>query len=457
MKFLLLWLAAALLDSGLCELALPPPLNPTVTSVNFKHELRWTEAPGSPSGLRYHFKVRSSEKRAKVNSTTNLRAEVILEEPTATYTPYVRSSFKRAKSPWSKGKNFTPYLNTNITAPNVTLAGCGKCIQVNITLPKAHRKSGIKDISKIYKRLLYKVSWRQKQEESVESIETENQTVVIPHLFQGTEYCVQVLPMYLDLNTFEPSPWECVFTGTVQPSQVFAIVGSVAAAIIVILSVLVLLFFGLQYTGIICKVKEVLPHTLSASSQLRCPLRPEKTVPETLLILPESGRQQHSPSDQEEEELETNELDQMENQEEGLYMDRGADLSSDSSSKCSRITSSFLSAAPVMNQPGSQNIIEIQPEEQTQVVKNQDWIKTDSKDCVEIEEWHKELEMFGSVNLFSVTTTALNLQPDQEPDDVQPLQRTPEPSDIVIVDQQQLVLEDDSEDQDSQMNYYMRH
>lgn len=456
MKLLLLCLAGVLLDRGLLELSLPAPLNLAVSSVNFKHELRWTEAPGSPPGLKYHVNVSCSEKKPKVVTTKKLWAEVRLKKPTVIYTLRVRSSFNESKSPWSKGKTFTPYLQTNITAPNVTLSGCGKCIQMNITLPKAYRKSGIMDIGKIYLDLSYKVSWRLKQEEAVEFIETKNQTVLIPHLFEGTEYCVQVQPIYLDLNTFQPSSWECVFTSIVQPPQVFAVVGSVAALVLVSLSALILILFGLQYTGIICKLKEALPHPLRASSRQRCLLSLEETKPEPLFLLPETGRQQRSHCDQEEEDLETNELDQMENQEEGLYMDRCADLSSDSSSKCSHITLSFQAAATVINQPGSQHkMIERHQDEQAQVVKNQDWMKGESKDCNEFEEWHKELEKYESVNLFSVTITALDLQSNQEPSDVQPLEHTQsEQSDI---GQQQPVQEDDSADQQTQINYYMRH
>lgn len=454
MKLLLLLCLAGVLDRGLFELELPAPLNLTMSSVNFNHELRWTAAPDSPPGLRYHVSVVCSKRNKVAVTTKKLWTKVDLTNPCDIYTLCVRSSFKGSKSPWTKRITFTPYLDTKITAPNVTLSGCGKCIQMNITFPVAHKKCEVSG-SKIYPTLSYKVYWRQKlEEEAGEPIQTENQTVIITHLLQGTEYCVQVQPIYQDLNNFQPSSWQCVFTNTGQPpSPVFAVVGSVTVLVVVSLSALFLIVIGLQYTGIICKVKEALPHTLRASSGRRSLLRLEKTIPEPLFLLPETERQQHGHSDQEEEHLETSELEQMEDQEDGLYMDRCADLSSDSSSKCCR-TSSFQSAATVIDQPGSQNeMIAEQKDEHSQVIKNQEWVKKESKDCIEIEEWHKELEKYESVNLFSVTITALDLQSDQESSDVQPLVHTPELLDIGL---QQPVLEDDSADQQTQ-NYYMSH
>lgn len=459
MKVLLLLLClAGLLDRSLCALTLDAPLNLTMPSVNFKHTLRWTAAPGSPPGLTYHVKVSCSGKGGKVVKTEKLWAVIKLKNPHNVYILCVRSSLNGSTSPWSQGIRFTPDLDTKITPPKVTLSGCGKCIQMNITLPKAHRnnrKSETVDMRKIYPGIFYKVSWKQKQEEAVNFIETENQTITIAHLLQGTEYCVQVQPSYLNVNIFQPSPWECVFTSTVQPSRVFAVVSSVAAVVVVSLSALVLILFGLQYTGIICKLKVALPHPLRASLGQRSLLRLERTIPEPLFLLPETGRQKHSHWDQDEEDLETNEVGQMEDQEEDLYMNRCADLSSDSSSKCNHMTSSFQSAATVTDHPESQDeMLEEQKDEQSQILKNEGWMEKESKDSTEIEEWHKELEKYESVNLFSVTITALDLHSDQEPFDVQPLVHTPNQSDISL---QQQLQEDDSADHQTQMNYYMRH
>lgn len=454
MKLLLLLLlcfTGALLGKGL---VLQAPLNPTMSSVNFKHEFKWTAAPDSPPGLKYHVSAKAGREDKEKITTTKLWAEVKLKHHPDSYTLKVRSSFNGSRSSWSfLGYAFTPYLHTHITAPNVTMAGCGNCIQITITLPNAIRE--------IYRGLmLYKVSWKKKQETTVENIEEyQNTTIIIPHLLQGTEYCVQVKPYFLEVS-FESSSWGCVFTSTVPKSQVFAIVGSVATLVVVSLSAMVLILFGLQYTGVLCKLKDALPHPLSTSLLQRSLLRLEKTVPEPLSLLPEKGRPQHSHWDQDEDGLETNELDHMEDQEEDQYTNRCVDLSSDSSSRCS-CASSCQSAATVTTSAKSQDEgTEEQRNEQVESIKNEDWMKKQSKDCTEIEEWHKELEKYESVNLFSVIT-ALDLQSDLEPCDAQTL----EPCDAQSLAHMpyqlefglQQLQESDNEDQETQMNCYMRH
>lgn len=449
MKLLLLLSLVVLFGKGLC--ALPAPLNPTVSSVNFKYELRWTAAPGSPPGVTYEVSVTCTKKWKKVISTKELRAEVQLEDPRSTYYLCVRGRLNKTHSPRSK-TIFTPFLDTTITAPNVTMSGCGNCIWMNISLPKPHRKSNIKDIRDVYKKLLYNVSWRRQEQEDIESIEATNQTVIIPHLLPGTKYCVQVKPDYSEVN-FQPSPWRCVFTSTVQPSQVFAAVGSVAGVVVFILFCLFLIFFGLQYTGIICKLKEALPHPLITSLWKCSLLRLERTVPEPVSLLPETGRRQHSHWDQDSEDQGTDQVDQMEDHEEDQYMNRCEDLSSDSSSESSHVTSRCQSATTVTDHPGNlEEDIEEQKDEEAQIIKNKDRIKEESKDCKDIEEWDIELDDCEPVNLFSITIAALDLQSDQEQCDEQPLLHTPCQSDI-----HQQLQESDTTDQQSPMNSYMRH
>lgn len=453
MKLLLLLLLAGL-DPGLC--GLPAPLTLTMSSVNFRHKLHWTAAPDSPPGVKYHVNVGCLEvKKKELVTTKNLWTKVTLKDPHGTYRLCVRSSLNGSTSSWSKSLKFTPYLQTNITSPKVTMSGCGECIQMNITMPAVYKKTEILDMKVIYKDLSYTVSWKQKQKETVESKLATNPTVTILSLLPGTEYCVQVQPSYLDLKIFQPSPWECILTSSVEPSPLFAVVGSVAAVVVVSLSVLVLIFFILQYTGVICKLNKTLPHLLTAIPGHCSLLRLEKTIPEPLFLFPETGRQQsHWDQEEEDQDQETNVTEQAEDQGEDLYMNRGADLSSDSSSESSRLISSFQSEAAVTAHSGSQpEVLEEQKDEQECMIKNQDCIKEKSNDCTEIEEWHKELDKYKSVNLFSVTTTALDIKSDPEHCDVQPLLHTPYQSDTDL----QQHLQDDSADQQTQMNYYMRH
>lgn len=403
MKMLLL-LLTALLSRGMCLL---PPLNLTISSFNFKHKLHWIAAPDSPPGVTYHVFARHSNSWKQVATSESPWAEVKLRHLDS-YTLFVKSCLKKTCSLQSKILRFTPYLDTVITSPNVTMSGCGKCIWMNISLPKAPTESGLLDLSKIYPKISYNVSWRRKTKVEVAFMLTKNQTVIIPHLLPHTEYCVLVRPFY-DEVIFHPSPWRCVFTSVLQPSPVFAVVGLVAALVVLCLLALILILFGLQYTGLMCKLKEALPHPLLTNLWGPSLLRLERTVPEPVSLLPGT---EDSHWDQDEEDQETIQADQGEDQEEDQYMNRCPDLSSDSSCGFGNVSSSCKSTAAAITLPESQDEETVEVKDD-QIVNNENWRIKESQDDKE-EEWRNELEKYESVNLFSVTITTMELQPDQE-------------------------------------------
>lgn len=406
---LLLMLLTALLGRGVCLL---PPLNLTMSSFNFKHKLHWTAAPDSPPGITYHVCARRSESSKQVATSESPWAEVKLKHLRDTYILFVKSCLNKTCSLPSINFKFTPYLNTVITTPNVTMSGCGTCIWMNISLPKAHTASGLKDLSKIYPTISYNVSWRRKTNEEVAFRVTRNQTDIIPHLLPQTEYCVRVRPSYMEV-IFQPSPWRCLFTSVLQPSPVFAVVGLVATLVVLSLLALILILFSLQYTGLMCKLKETLPHRLLTNSWEPPLLRPERTVPEPVSLLTGTEGRQDSHWDQDEEDQETNQAEQGEDQEEGQYMNRCPDLSSDSSCGFGPVSSSCQSTAAAVSLPESQDEETVEVKDD-QTVNNESWRIKESQDDND-EEWDKELEKYESVDLFSVTITTMELQPDQEP------------------------------------------
>ncbi|XP_072300272.1 interferon alpha/beta receptor 2-like [Eucyclogobius newberryi] len=439
MKLLLL----ACLTRLCTAVALPAPRNLYMSSLNFRHVLHWTAAPDSPPGLNYHVYSRS-----RVNSlaeSTKTWAAVRLPKHEDVYRLYVKSCINTTCSPASSTISFMPFMQTNISAPNVTISGCGTCIQMNISLPETHRNSRIQDI---YKNLSFHLFLRRPGQETVVITEPAAQTLVIPNLMPGTEYCVQLKPQYLEVN-FQPSSWKCVFTSPAPPSA-FAAVVSVSVVVVVLLLAGLLVLLALQYTGIICKLKEAMPHTLIASLRNHSLLSLERTCPELVSLPPRPERPQHSPWDQEEEEEE----DQEEDQEEDPYMDRGADMSSDSSLRCGHVTTSSQSAATVPELSAYPRAGFDEHEEKEQTVKADDRMKRGLLEGKEEEEWHKELQKDESVNLFSVTIAALDVPCEEGPSDDLPCLNMPCHT---LLPQQTQDTDDELTDLLADRSYYMHH
>ncbi|XP_055086713.1 cytokine receptor family member b1 [Periophthalmus magnuspinnatus] len=436
----------------LCTALVPPaPHSLYMWSFNFRHVLHWTAAPGSPPGLEYH--VYNRCQGDKVGTTKKTWAAVQLK-PEDKYRLCVRSHFNMTLSPPSKIISFTPFLKTNITAPNLTISGCGTCIQMNISLPKPHHTSGLQDIRDIYRDISFNVSLMKKGQETRTFTETKSQTVVLQYLSPGTEYCVQVEPRYQDI-IFQHSSWTCVFTSPAR-SSVFAGMVSVAVLVVFLLLAVGLVFFGLQYTGIICKLREAKPHTLITSLRQHSLLVVERTFPEPVSMSPRPERLQYSPWYQEDQE--GNQVEnQQEDQEEDLYMDRGVDLSSDSSLRCGHVTTSIQSAATVTDHSGHPSeVMDQQREEKEQIMKADDRAGRRSLDS-KVLEWRKVLERDEGVNLFSVTVAALDIRSVEELSDELALLHTPchtllplQPQDVDIDHKYAADLQEKS-------NYYMRH
>ncbi|XP_076602980.1 cytokine receptor family member b1 [Chaetodon auriga] len=402
-------------------LASPPaPVNVSIHSVNFHHVLRWDPGPGTPPGTQYQvFRVKK-RKLKKLAESAATSVQLYLKKPHELYILTVLASHNQSQSAESPTVDFTPYEDTIIDPPKVSLAGCGNCIHINISLPEAGRSSGVDDIHGFYGPE-YNVVCQKRDGTTVVSDLTENRSFTLENLQEGTEYCVQVETKLRHNKHTEPSALMCTFTSIVEPSRGPVVLGAVAALLIVVIGGLMTSMFCLYYTGFICKLKGTLPRVLMVALGQSYTLTPERTIPDRISISPEMDAQRKhnnptapQPATNSEEEEEEDE----EEEEEGmhLYVDRAAELSSGKSSSENPGEVSGTSAAS--GDCGSFTEEAEGPDEDeanaegAEVSFNPEMSQTGVQEHAtgEVEEEEEEEEVFdcsGNVNLFSVTLAAL--------------------------------------------------
>ncbi|XP_026151283.1 cytokine receptor family member b1 isoform X2 [Mastacembelus armatus] len=285
---------------------------------------------------------RVGKKREQLlNSTPMTSFQLKLKEhiPPKTYHLFVWASYNQTVSPGSEKFTFAPYSDTIIGPPELLLAGCGNCIQINISLPEAERSSGIRDIQKHYD-ADFRISF-QKKGKSAAEIKTSNKTYTLQNLETDTEYCIQVHTEIRTNKNTKPSVWKCIFTSIVEPRRDSVVLGAVAVLLIVVISVLMTFTYFLYYTGFLCKLKTTLPRVLIMALSQGYTLTPENTILDLISINSEMQKQSKhnktTPPCQANRVTNSEEEDEDEEEVEGLkvYMDRDPGLSSgDSSCQC---------------------------------------------------------------------------------------------------------------------------
>ncbi|KAM6955782.1 cytokine receptor family member b1 [Lycodopsis pacificus] len=306
---------------------IPAPVNLNISSVNFRHVLHWDPGPGTPAGAQYRYTKRVSGRTPKHRpnlTTTSLNLKLSLNTK---YSLTVQASYNQTLSEESDPVTFTPFTDTIIGPPKVSLAGCGNCIHLNMSLPEAG--PGFKDMKMFSATVQFKVFWR-KHKGAEQSAITRNNSYTVNNLQIDTEYCVRVDIMSNTNKNTLPSAWNCTFTSVVEPSRDPVFLGAVAA-LLAVLGALMSVMFCLYYTGFLCKLKAALPRVLAEVLSQGHTLTPERTVPDNISI--EKQRKHNNPlapqaatrgtdSDEEDEEEEG----------ENVYVDRDAELSSGESS-----------------------------------------------------------------------------------------------------------------------------
>ncbi|KAI3356617.1 hypothetical protein L3Q82_017827, partial [Scortum barcoo] len=339
----------------------------------------------------------------------------------------VQASCNQTLSPESQEFTFTPYKDTKIGPPELSLAGCGNCIQINITLPEADSSSRIHDIQKFYG-AQFIVYWR-KHKEAQASFETQNKSFTLNNLENGTEYCVWVhMKIRLNNNT-EPSSCYCIFTSTVERSRGPIVLGAAAALLILIFAVMTSMFC-LYFSGFL---KATLPRALVVALSQGYTLTPERTIPDQIFISSKMEKQMKRNNytipqpairgtNLEEDE---NEDEKEEKQGINIYMDRDLDLASaESSSQTSNdVTGNSTEAASrdfgnltveVLDKVFEAEIAQGMLDQDGAITEGPE-VSVMSERCktgvlghITGEMKEKEMcESSGNVNLFSVTLAAL--------------------------------------------------
>ncbi|XP_059198575.1 cytokine receptor family member b1 [Centropristis striata] len=412
---------------------LPAPVNVRVSSINFQHVLQWDPGPGTPPGTQYRI-IKRVNKKAKPTFSNGTSLKLKLPRYNVRYELTVEASYNQTLSPPSRKYFFTPFTDTTIGPPKVSLAGCGNCIKINISLPEPDRSSGIDDIQKLYA-AMFKVLWRKDQESKVDSEQTSNRSFTVNNLQTGTRYCVQVHTVIIVNKNTEPSAWDCVFTSILEPSIDHAVPGALAAALILAIGVLTIFMFCLHYTGILCKLKASVPRGLIEAVNQGYTLTPETTICDKISISTEVAQQRknNNPptsqpatrgtnSDEEEEE---------EEEEEGrnVYIDRDAELSSAESSCQGSVDKSGNSKVAASEGSGCVKVETELPDTQFEDDVpfdgfDQDEAKAEEAEislmpegpvtCTVEEDQEEVCERSGNINLFSVTISALAVCEEEE-------------------------------------------
>uniref|UniRef100_A0A3Q1GMB6 Interferon lambda receptor 1-like n=1 Tax=Acanthochromis polyacanthus TaxID=80966 RepID=A0A3Q1GMB6_9TELE len=262
---------------------LPAPVNVSVDSKNFRHILHWNPGPGTPPGTEYIISKSCEEKERQHNSTiTSFNLKL---RHKCRYFLKVQASHNQTLSPWSSHVTFTPYKDTIIGPPELSLAGCGNCIQVNISLPKAKI-----DIQKFYD-ATFRVSWRKTKAATSEVYKTQNKSFVLSNLEKGAEYCVQVEVETVVNRKTEPSPWNCTFTSHVEHENGTFLLGAGTAGLILALITLTMTTYCLYYTGFLCRLPAAVPRAIITALNAGYILTPERTTPCQISISSEMGKQ----------------------------------------------------------------------------------------------------------------------------------------------------------------------
>ncbi|XP_033965798.1 LOW QUALITY PROTEIN: cytokine receptor family member b1 [Pseudochaenichthys georgianus] len=273
----------SLLDSVISSL--PAPVSLSMESINFRHILSWDPGPGTPQGTHYKIIKRVEKKASKKTWSSKTTSIKLKLKSQVEYELTVQASYNQSLSAESKPYTFLPVTQTKIGPTNVSLLGCGNCIQVNISFPEADRSAKLNTSMKKFYGPRFVVSWWKPEEERLKwFVEIRETSITLTNLQNGTEYCVQVETKINTNKNTEPSALKCIFTGMVEPSRDPVVVGAVAAALVVGIGVVMTSMFGLYYTGFLCKLKATLPRALIEAQSQGYTLTPETTIPDNISI-----------------------------------------------------------------------------------------------------------------------------------------------------------------------------
>nr|UOI84936.1 cytokine receptor family member b1 [Ictalurus punctatus] len=273
----------------------PAPVNVDVLSNNFIHILRWSPGNGTQPGTVYNVNV--SNNRARSISGTSFDISEYMKDIYRRHTIELWASFGNSSSS-IVNTHFEPYTSTTIGPPELTLSGCGDCLNISIDLPT---RQGAYD--NFYKAINFDIRWSKVTDEkddchepftNYQSIHSLPYSYVLRYLQLGERYCVQVQPVIMSIPKHKLlSSCSCEFTSRIEPRGVAFLAGWVIGSVLVGLCLLSLIF-SLIYTGFLCKSNVRLPKALIVYGPSYF-LSPEETCISVAEV--EYGIQIHKPKD----------------------------------------------------------------------------------------------------------------------------------------------------------------
>nr|XP_023673003.1 interleukin-10 receptor subunit beta-like isoform X1 [Paramormyrops kingsleyae] len=376
--------------------SLPAPVNLSIHSVNFEHLLRWEPGPGTPLDATYRISFNSNKGYLPPTSNTEMNLTDYLEDVYLQYEIMVQALHNGMVSPWSS-KTFTPWTDTVLGPPELSVVGCGNCLQLAIKFPRRKEKSLTE---KIYNALEFTIFLNKSEQQTILD-RTSQWNYTLGDLQPGAEYCVQVHPS-LGYKQYSPSGWTCAFTSPVAQSRVPGLL--VLFVIVLFLGGLVIL--GLIYTGHLCNPKTRHPRVLTS-------LPKAYFMEDSIVLFPdpvrfEIGRSRKSIT----EELQPFKASYQEKMEQrNHYEERAMRHSSiSSSSKVSHsadFKTSITTIAPQYSGTSSTTASEIQEAPLLSVLLLEGELVNENEGCME-NDVEEELEQgCTDVNLLSVTLGAL--------------------------------------------------
>ncbi|CAK6968410.1 interferon lambda receptor 1-like [Scomber scombrus] len=413
--------------------SLPAPVNVSMSSTDFNHFLRWDPGPGTPPGTLYRIFQRVSSTTENISQTTDTSLRLQLDNYKS-YKLTVQAYYNQTlHSPESSKVKFIPYKQTKISPPKLSLAGCGDCINVNISL---------NEMVQIIHRPQFKVQWWKRNEPKMpeqNQAPKSNPSFTLRNLEKGVEYCVQVEPQSMANTNYRKSAVSCTFTSIVEPQRVYVILGAVAGTVVFAIGALTSLILCLQYTGFLCKLKATLPRALTAvrNSTLLSGkiLTLDQTIPDLISVSSESRNPtvplpvpKSTSTGEEIEEEEDDEEEEDGDGEKNPYMDRDGGLSSgENSHQDSRdVSANSALASPLRLKEAD---VEFNPYEgkdrgeKVSVVSETRQTGVQGHGSGQKEEEEEEEEMkeeachnSSNINLFSVTLAALAVGEEEEED-----------------------------------------
>ncbi|CAM4608547.1 unnamed protein product [Leuciscus chuanchicus] len=263
---------------------LPAPANLTIVSHNFRHILQWNPGIGTPPRTVFNFKLccRKGKSTERLNITnTSVDVSKTLKNIYSYYNFSVWASLDNTTS-LEVQKSFTPYEETIIGPPIISLSGNESYLNISISLPG--ETTATKQIRQFYRSVSFNISWKkagQSEAEHISTSRTSPRQHVLENLQPGQQYCVRVLPKIIsNLNT-RASAWQCEYPSKVEPRGGLYLMSWTLGVSVPSVAVL-LLVLSLVYAGFLCKLKTPLPKSLSNMVQAHY-LIPEETTCERVL------------------------------------------------------------------------------------------------------------------------------------------------------------------------------